>query len=293
MYSDIIKSTTREYLKRLARGEVKIPPELIDEYMTYVRKRTGKEHSPNFTLRMSNLGKPLCQLQLEKAKVVKVPLNEYQRQFTFMMGDMSELWLIMIMKAAGVPVQSFDVSASLIIEDQNIKGTADIVIMDTVYDIKTISSTSFNKYSNAFGGFSAFVDDDPFGYLEQGFVYAKALGIPFGGWILINKNTGEIDVCDTPLNYEEYADAALKRAAANVRAITDNVPFKRQFNDEPEYFKKELTGNRILGKTCTWCDFRTSCWPTAVYRPSIVSAAKSPPMVAYTEINVGGPDVGA
>jgi hypothetical protein len=279
----IIIYMIHNYLVRLGKGEVTIPQEFVDEYTINVGKRVNKERKEKFTLRMSNIGRPLCQLQLERDNTPKTVRDEYQKQFTFMVGDVSELWLIMIMKAAGVPVEDYDIPLELSIGGTIIKGTADIIIGGGLYDIKTMSSKSFKKYTDM-GGFLDVLENDPFGYVLQGFNYGEALGIPFKGWIVINKNTGDIEICEVPLNAKKYHDDAIKKANNVVETIITNQPFKRQFTDEEELYRKKPTGNRILGKTCEWCSYNGSCWPDAEYKPSIVSASKTPPWRYYTEI---------
>ena len=48
------------------------------------------------------------------------------------------------------------------------------------------------------GGFNEVVKDDTFGYASQGFLYGESQKKNFGGWIVINKSTGEWVVCETP-----------------------------------------------------------------------------------------------
>ena len=45
-------------------------------------------------------------------------------------------------------------------------------------------------------GYNNIKKDDVFGYVPQGYLYAEAAGSTFGGWIAINKATGEWAVWD-------------------------------------------------------------------------------------------------
>ena len=282
MEAELIRIGTREFLRSRARGEVTIPPELRREYVKRIDERISKPpRGGEFTMRMSNLGRPTCQLQMEKAKVPAHIVNEYQREFTFMVGDVGEIWLVMIMKAAGIPVSAYDVPVKVQIAGTTISGTLDVIIDGIVYDIKTMSSASFKKYTD-FGGFTSLLEDDPFGYVEQGVLYAEGSGYPFGGWILINKNTGDIDVCEVPENFEQYRADSLARAEETIRTLIENRPFQRKFTDEEEVFRKKPTGNRVLGKTCGYCDFTAHCWPDARFIPSQASEAKDKKYVWYT-----------
>ncbi len=65
------------------------------------------------------------------------------------------------------------------------------------------------------------------GYASQGFLYAESEKQPFGGWIVINKSTGEWTVCETPVVDTEYKKKAIDTAVENFKALESKVPFKR------------------------------------------------------------------
>ena len=79
------------------------------------------------------------------------------------------------------------------------------------------------------GGFNEVVKDDTFGYASQGFLYSEGQGKNFGGWIAINKSTGEWTVCETPALHDEYKKIALDKAKENFKALQKGVPFNRFF----------------------------------------------------------------
>ena len=188
------------------------------------------------------------------------------------------------MKASGLPITDIDIATELEVAGQRIKGTADIVIDGVLYDIKSASNYGFNKFSSS-GGFMDVYNNDPFGYVVQGYLYAKALGYPFGGWIVINKNTGEVAVCETPQLADKYMTDALAVAAKTVDAVMTDAPFERSFEDEEETFYKKPTGNRVLKFTCAYCDYRKECWPNLQHRPQVMSKAMMPKWAYYTELN--------
>ena len=88
-------------------------------------------------------------------------------------------------------------------------------------------------------------------YLKD--IYAGADDKEFGGWIAINKSTGEWSVVETPINDDEHKKKAIEQAKKNVHALNTNQPFKRQFEDIEEFFNRKPTGNRVLAKECTFC----------------------------------------
>jgi hypothetical protein len=293
MDASLVVKRIHMWLKKYNRGEVTFPPEYLEEYVTNVKSRINKSNIRKFNLRMSNLGRPLCQLQQAKRGTPAHRWNEYQLMYTFMVGDMAELWLILVMQSAGIPIQDYDIPVKYTFGDQEISGTADIMIDDKIWDIKTMSAGSFAKYTN-FSGFEDIKKDDPFGYVEQGFAYAAGLGKPFGGWIIMNKNTGDIAISEVPLNYTAQHKESIERSTniiKKVMATKDTDPIDKQFEPIAEVFNKNPTGNTILHRTCSMCDFKASCWPDAEQRPSIMSMAKKPPMVYYTDIKYDKGDI--
>ena len=48
-----------------------------------------------------------------------------------------------------------------------------------------------------------------------------------------------------------------------------------------EKFRGKATGNKILSKNCTFCEFRFSCWSSLVEKPQIMSKAREPKTIGY------------
>jgi hypothetical protein len=138
-------------------------------------------------------------------------------------------------------------------------------------------------------GYNNIKKDDVFGYVPQGYLYAEAANSTFGGWIAINKATGEWAVCETPLVHEEDRQAALKLADKNIRSVLGKEKFERSFSDEPETYKDKVTGsikrtgNRLMDRTCGYCGFKRHCWPDAAYKQKVTSTANTKPRVWYTK----------
>lgn len=287
MDGKVIELMVNSFLTRYNRGEEDIPPPLIKEFSAGIEKNfltnMARSKHDKFTLRMSSLGKPLCQIQMEKAGAPRHPVDEPLAPVRFATGDMLEHWLIMILKAAGVPVEAVDINTKLELAGQTINGTADIIIDGILYDIKSASSYGFNKFSER-GGFLDVLENDTFGYVTQGYLYSKAIGKPFGGWIVINKNDGAIAVCETPQEDTKYARDAVKKGEDAVIAIMESSEFKRCFEDEEETFRKKPTGNRVLPFVCSWCDYKHSCWKDLTHRPQVMSKARDVKWAWYTDL---------
>ena len=57
--------------------------------------------------------------------------------------------------------------------------------------------------------------------------------------------------------------------------------FERCFEAEDETFRGKRTGNKILSKNCSFCEFRFECWSTLKEKPSVMSQAKERKLVPY------------
>ena len=145
-----------------------------------------------------------------------------------------------VMKAAGVTVVDTQRECSLKLGDTDVKGTLDIILndgQDKVWDVKSTSPWSFdNKFSNR-GGYEVIKEDDPFGYIMQGFLYSESQDMPFGGWIAINKSSGEWDFVEAPADQEEdrkrYIADARSRVRAFSRMISSRYPSRQLTNPTP------------------------------------------------------------
>lgn len=272
----------QRFMDKWAKGEVQVPPELIQEYSnrcTELLQQSLNERKDKFTLRASNLGRPLCQLQLEKAETPR----EIQDNFfpmRMLWGHMTEALAVMIIKAAGIEVQSEQIR---VIHDSGISGTYDLEIYDKLWDIKSASDWAFeNKFKNL--SIQQIYETDVFGYVTQGLLYADAVGKQFGGWIVINKSTGEFTVVEAEYD-DAFKNKVLDNAQKTITALNNNEPFKKCFEEVSEKYYKVFTGNRVLDRVCSECSFKAHCWPNAQLLPQLPSKAKEKKLIYYTFIH--------
>lgn len=291
MHPILLKVQT--YLTKVANGTA----EPIDKQLLFAfhksndanLARTFAKRPDEFRLRMSNVGRPLCQLQMEKAGI-RAQEAPYYSKFRDTYGDLTESLAVLVLKAAGVKVVEEQLQVTLEVAKQKINGTLDLIIEEEaigrgVWDVKSASGWAFN---HKFIDFPSVAKDDVFGYLGQGYGYAEAVGLPFRGWIVVNKENGEWNVVPVPVFDDNYKRDSLAKIEKNVTAITEDRPFQRSYSDEAEVFKRKLTGNRKLGITCSYCPFLYACWPSLEYRSSIMSEAENPKKIYYTEITNAG-----
>ena len=232
-------------------------------------------------LRMSNIGKP-CSRQLwydingdDKAEGFSP-----QTRLKFMIGDIVEAFIIYLAKEAGHSVTEQQAE----IEMDGIKGHIDCVIDDELVDIKSASSFAMKKFKNG-----TLPDDDPFGYIIQGHLYGEATGLPFGGWIVINKSSGEVTVVEAPDWQTDDRKEYMADAKERIKVLTDeSLEFKVPFKDVFEVYKQDgqevRTGNKLLPRPCNMCGYKAHCWKDAVVHDKVTSKAKQPPQVWYSRL---------
>lgn len=251
----------------------------------YLRKIYEDDPNRPFTIRMSNIGKPLCQLQMEKNKASAVD-NDWNLPLKFMYGAIIEGLTVSVLKHSGINVEEEQTKVMLEVKDGKnsftcVSGTLDLVVDGRVWDIKSASEYS---YREKFSSYEALKEQDTFGYLCQIYGYAKARDLPPGGFIVVNKTTGEIKCLEVPQDYFAEQERCLQIIENNVRVLVYDEKFKRCFSDKDETFRKNLTGNKILVSPCTYCSFKYACWPDLKYLPNLNSTAYEKPYVYYTRV---------
>ena len=229
-----------------------------------------------FQLRMSNVGRPSCQLWFEKNMPEKSDPLPTTFVMNMMLGDIVEAVFKGLMKEAKIKFEDSD-KVYLNVADEKVSGTYDLVLDDAVDDIKSASDWS---YRNKFESFDTLSADDAFGYVGQLAGYAKALGKKAGGWWVVNKANGSFKYVPAE-NID--VDNEVKKLEENVKVVKSNV-FKRCEESEEETFRGKPTGNRVLGKTCSFCRYKHSCWENLQELPSLLSKAKEPKIVSYVSI---------
>lgn len=220
---------------------------------------------------LSQVGKPFCILHAEKLNWKPLPKTpSFKLKMTY--GDMTEVLAVAILKAAGVNIFAINQRTVLHTEEGELNGEFDIIIQDeagqlTLWDIKSASRYAFDS---KFKSYEALKETDSFGYVSQLFGYTRAERAKYhdleaGGWIVINKETGDIKICPAnPADENLYYDKIVDTIKRYKTADKDN--FKRDFSDVEETFYKKLTGNRKLAITCSYCDYKYTCWPDLQYR---------------------------
>tara|TARA_R100001224_G_C3993763_1_gene140192 strand:- start:64 stop:918 length:855 start_codon:yes stop_codon:yes gene_type:complete len=269
--SDAVKGKTT-FSEETAK---KIGAEVAD---AVIRQFGSGKSRDEFRLRMSNIGRPTCQLWFEKNK----PETALPKPTTFvmnmMLGDIVEAVFKGLLTESGVDFDDTD-KVTLKVGDSNntmVSGSYDLILGDAVDDIKSASDWS---YRNKFESYDTLKKSDPFGYVGQLAGYAQASDKRAGGWWVVNKANGSFKYVPAAIDMRKE----LTKLKETVEKVNENK-FERCFEAVPETYRGKPSGNMVLNDNCKFCDYRFECWPNMQELPSKVSQAREPKTVAYVEL---------
>ena len=269
-----------QYMTDAVNGKSTISDEVIDQVANDVRDAlqrqfSGKVKRKDFRLRMSNIGRPTCQLWYEKNKPETALPRSNNFMMNMMLGDIVEAVFKGLLKAAKVDYQDSE-NVILKLKDDNVSGSYDLVIDGAVDDVKSASDWS---YKNKFESYDTLSSGDGFGYVGQLAGYAKASGKKVGGWWVVNKANGHFKyVPASGLNLDDE----IKKIEDTVATVNTNK-FERCFEPEIETFRDKETGNTVLNSNCKFCDYRYDCW-NLTDKPADMSKAQTPKIVSYISL---------
>jgi len=272
------------YLQKAMAGEVAMAEEGIDKVASDVKAAMLKQFSSGprdeFRLRMSNIGKPKCQLWFEKNDPEgKEPFPPHFLM-NMILGDIVEAVFKGLLTAADVSFKDNDKVVLKLPNGQEIKGEYDMEMDGRIDDVK---SASWYSYNNKFDSIEEMQKSDGFGYVSQLVGYSEGAGKDVGGWWVINKNSGEFKYVDASGVDKEKV---LKDIQDTVDYIDNDEPFERCFQPVPETYRKVPSGNIVLNDGCNFCQFKHKCFPNLKVLPSKVYKGKlTPPLVNYVEVN--------
>lgn len=270
------------FLRAAVNGEASMSSEVIEQVKKDMDAALNKQFNSGkrdkFKLRMSNIGKPRCQLWFQKNQPEdKAPFRD-NFMVNMLLGDIVEAVFKGILRASGVDFTDNKTVTLDLGDGREVSGEFDMIMDGKVDDVK---SCSFVYYDSKWGSLQSLEQDDAFGYIAQLVGYATAAGVDVGGWWVINKNNGMTKyVSADGVNVEKV----LQEMRDTYDYITEDKPFERCFGAEPETYYGKETGRQVLCKTCHWCDFKKVCWPDLKLLPKTQYRGKGePPLVEYVE----------
>jgi len=249
-----------------------------EDFKEALRRQIGRQKS-DFRLRASNIGRSLCQLQMGASGA-----TEERKSYNFVMrmlhGDAVECIMDLVLKIAGANITGGKSKVEMKLKDAVIKGEDDVEIDNKVYDIKTCSPFAYQmKWKK---GLDALKEQDDFGYIGQLVLYAEAQNMDTGGWIVVDKSSGEVLVLDAAFTDQEK-QVVISDMNMKATAIAENWEFERCFEPVEDFFNRKYTNSKKLCMSCTFCDFKQACWPKAKLLPQPRSKAKEPKLNWYVQ----------
>jgi hypothetical protein len=204
---------------------------------------TPRERNKDFTLRMSNIGKPSRQLWYEKRDEQGRGGIDGATQIKFLYGHLLEEIVLMLVRMAGHTVTDEQKEVKV----EGILGHMDCKINGEVVDVKTASRFAFNKFREG-----RLAQDDPFGYMGQLAGYEKAEGTDQGGFLVLNKESGELCM---------YVPDDLDKP--NITTTINKLVPALKLDTPPDLCYDLIAdgkkGNIKLPKGCSWCKYKYQC----------------------------------
>jgi hypothetical protein len=229
-----------------------------------------REVENSFRLRMSNIGRPLRQLWYESKNTSDPHVVSGSTQIKFLYGHILEEIVLMLVRMAGHKVTSEQKEVNV----DGILGHMDCKIDGQVVDVKTASKFSFNKFKDG-----SLVNNDPFGYLAQLSGYETAEQTKEGGFLVINKESGELCL----FRPDDLEKPNVKEKIEKVKAaIAVDTPPDRCYAPIPEGKK----GNMKLPSGCAYCPYKFECYSDANDGDGLRAFRYSNGPVYFTEVAV-------
>ena len=230
----------------LNAGDKDIPEECLESLSLGIKNAIAAWAAPRtegaFSLRMSNIGRPARQLYYTK-KYSKKITHDPSTLIKFLYGHILEEVLIFLVKLSEHNVT--DQQKEVVVN--GVKGHIDCKINGEVIDIKTASGFAFKKFKNG-----TLREDDPFGYMSQLAGYEAAEGTDKGGFLAINKESGELAL---------YQPEDLDKP--NVENIINKILNIFKFNKIPDKCYSPIPvgtkGNMKLPRGCVYCPHKIEC----------------------------------
>ena len=195
------------------------------------------------TLRMSNIGRPTRQLWYDlNSEESNIPISP-PTFIKFLYGHILEEVVLFLVRLAGHKVDDEQRDVSV----KGVKGHMDCTIDGEVVDVKTASGYAFKKFRDG-----TLAEQDTFGYMSQLAGYEEAMGTNSGGFLALNKETGELALFIP----EELDKPNIKTKISKVRkALKSSEPPEKCYDPIPD----GVSGNMKLPRECFYCRHKYEC----------------------------------
>jgi hypothetical protein len=233
----------------LGKGEhIDLDKDTIDQFGESMKEILYQWSHPeprgDFKLRMSNIGKKPRQLWFENRaednQAETIPPHVFIK---FLYGHLLEEIVLFLIRLSGHTVTNEQKEVTV----SGIKGHMDCVIDGEVVDIKTASGFAFKKFKEG-----TLAEQDTFGYMAQLAGYEEAEGTNNGGFLALNKESGELAL----YRPDSFDKPNIKKKITSIKkAIKAVNPPELCYNPIPD----GKSGNMQLPKECVYCRHKFEC----------------------------------
>ena len=246
---DTLVSDIYNKISVLGKGEhIDLDKDTIEQFGESMKEILYKWSHPeprgNEKLRMSNIGRKSRQLwfdtRAENTQPESIPAHVFIK---FLYGHLLEEIVLFLIRLSGHSVTNEQKEVKV----NGIKGHMDCVIDGEVVDIKTASSYAFKKFKDG-----TLAEQDTFGYLAQLAGYEAAEGTNSGGFLALNKESGEL----TLYKPDEFDKPNIKKRITEIKKLVKlDTPPELCYNPIPD----GKSGNMKLPRECTYCRHKFEC----------------------------------
>jgi hypothetical protein len=245
---DTVVEDIYKEVSKLSDGKtLKVTDKQLDEFAEGMKAAMKQWLTPREVkkpyLRMSNIGRPERQLWYDMKTDPKKNTLAASTQIKFLYGHLLEEVVLFLVKLSGHKITDQQKEVTV----QGIKGHMDCKIDGEVVDIKSASNFAFRKFL-----FGTLPQKDSFGYLAQLAGYEEAEQTTGGGFLAINKESGELSL--------------FKPQSLDKPNIIDKIKtIKQQLKKKtpPSRCHSPVAdgsfGNMKLPSECKWCVHKFEC----------------------------------
>ena len=243
----VVEDIYKEVSKISDGKTLKVTEKQLDEFAAGMKSAMKHWLTPREVkkpyLRMSNIGKPERQLWYDMKLDPKENIKDASTQIKFLYGHLLEEVVLFLVNLSGHKITDQQKEVKV----KGIKGHMDCKIDGEVVDIKSASNFAFRKFKDG-----TLPNKDSFGYLAQLAGYEEAEQSTGGGFLAINKESGELSL---------FKPQSLDKPNIKQKIDTLNQQLKKKTPPARCYapVPNGSYGNMQLPTECKWCPHKFVC----------------------------------
>jgi len=245
---DTVVEDIYKEVSKLSDGKtLKVTDKQLDEFAEGMKAAMKHWLTPREVkkpyLRMSNIGRPERQLWYDMKTDPKKNTIDASTQIKFLYGHLLEEVVLFLVNLSGHKITDQQKEVKI----KGIKGHMDCKIDGEVVDIKSASNFAFRKFKDG-----TLPNKDSFGYLAQLAGYEEAEKTTGGGFLAINKESGELSL---------FKPQSLDKPNIRQKIDTLNKQLKKKTPPARCYapIPNGSYGNMQLPTECKWCPHKFVC----------------------------------